>query len=410
MFLNIQLRWCVLLAVLLLASCSKEVKPKEPVADKEQANLVKERISDIFLQDNLPVESLKTAIGQSIKYFKRLPKDAQFSYGEHKYTAPEMIRSLQLFETILVDYNRNPNQFLNQLAENFHIFRSPGGLTNQKVRFTGYFEPIYPGSLKPGPDYPVPAYALPQDLKTLNLGRFSDALKQQRIIYRKASGDIVPYYSRKEIMKDNAIKNKAKVVAWFKNPVDLFFMQVQGSGVLRLPDGEQVSLGYGGGNGRSYTSIGKLLIEEGILNDDNVSLKTIRKYLFQASLPEVERVLYANESYIFFQVQSSLTGPVGSINVPLTPERSIATDYLSFPKGSLAFIDTQIPDCSEQGICQVQPLQVRRFVLNQDTGGAIRGYGRADLFWGRGARAESSAGQMNVEGDMFFIVAKKEKL
>lgn len=414
MVLNFQQQkwWWVFIALFLVA-CSKTPAP-EPVepttkADTEQIDLVGQ-VPKIFLQDDLPISSLKNAIAQSMKYFKRVPKDTMFNYGDLSYTATEMVRSMQLFETILIDYSRNPSQFLQQLQENFHTFRSQGGLSTQKVRFTGYFEPIYLGSLKPTKEYHVPAYGLPQDLKVLSLGKFSNSLKGQRIIYRKTAGDITPYYSRKEIMKDGILKNKAKVVAWFKDPVDLFFMQVQGSGVLQLPNGEQVSLGYGGTNGRSYSSIGRLLIEEGILTDDNVSLQTIRHYLAQASLSEVERIMYANQSYIFFQLQDSMLGPVGSINVPLTAERSIATDYLIFPKGSLAFISTQMPDCDDQGICQAQPLQVSRFVVNQDTGGAIRGFGRADLFWGRGARAEASAGRMNVEGDLFFIIAKKEKL
>jgi membrane-bound lytic murein transglycosylase A len=183
--------------------------------------------------------------------------------------------------------------------------------------------------------------------------------------------------------------------------VDVFFLEVEGSGTLRFPDGREIRVGPAATNGHPYRSIGRLLIDEGRLTEESVSMHAIRSWL-AANPSERARVLGHNQSVVFFR---RLDGPpIGSIGVSLTPARSIATDSRLFPAAALAFVRTERPTRLADG--QVGWSPVSRFVLNQDTGGAIRGPGRVDVFWGRGSEAELAASEMKQLGELYFLVPK----
>jgi membrane-bound lytic murein transglycosylase A len=187
-----------------------------------------------------------------------------------------------------------------------------------------------------------------------------------------------------------------------KDPVDLFFLHVQGSGIIHFPDGTQLSVGYTAQNGLPYRSIGRFLIDNGKLSREEMSMQRLRRYLTEHP-DERDEILAYNESYVFFQVLRD--GPLGSLGVPVTAGRTVATDWRLFPKGALALIQTQIPIIDEAGrLKSWRP--VTRFVLNQDTGGAIRGPQRGDLYFGTGDQAGGLAGYMNSSGRMFFLRAK----
>ena len=189
-----------------------------------------------------------------------------------------------------------------------------------------------------------------------------------------------------------------------KDPIDLFFLQIQGSGLLRLEDDRLLPLNYAASNGRQYTSIGRVLLEKGKIRREDLSMQGLRRYLSDHP-QEMEEVFAKNERYVFFRFGEG--GAIGSLGVPLTPGRSIATDSSLFPKGALAWIVTRRPllDAQEK-VVGWRP--VNRFVLNQDTGAAIRGPGRVDLFFGMGPRAGASAGHMKSEGELYFLLLEGE--
>ncbi len=213
---------------------------------------------------------------------------------------------------------------------------------------------------------------------------------------------MVPYYSREEIDQKKTLAGKGLEILWCSDMVDIYVLQVQGSGKVDLGDGNVLSVLYDGQNGRPYKSIGKYLIDTGAMTSENMSLQATREYL-RSHPDKLTDVLNQNQSYVFFRLD---TGPsIGNIGVALTPGRSIATDAKLFPKGALGFIVTQKP-VIENGVIR-QWVPFTRFVVNQDTGGAIKGPGRADLFCGQGPEAELTAGNLQHEGELYFLVRKK---
>jgi membrane-bound lytic murein transglycosylase A len=212
----------------------------------------------------------------------------------------------------------------------------------------------------------------------------------------------VPYYSRREICTDGRLDGRGEVICWAKDPVDVFFLQVQGSGRVRFDDGKETLVHFAGSNGRAFRSVGRLLVDEGRLPNEGVSMQAIRRYLGEHP-EELEAVLNYNESYVFFEEVSE--GPLGNIGVVLTSGRSIATDYKLFPGGALAFATARKPIVEGGRIMRWE--EFGRFVLNQDTGGVICGPGRVDFFWGSGPEAELAAGGMCERGRLYFLVKKR---
>ena len=362
---------------------------------------------NIEIVDDMDLQSLSEAINNSITYLNRLEPDRMFSYGDKQYTTQEVILSMELMLVLVQNYP-DKKEFIKQVQEKFWWWQSPGSETDNQVLFTGYFEPLFKASLIKDGIYNIPAYPVPNDLQVLDLGLFRDNLQNKTIVYRIDNQNIVPYYSRKEIMDENVLDASTLPIAWFSDKVDLFFLQIQGSGLVLTPNNEIYRLGYAAANGRAYSSIGKTLIDRNIIPKEKMSMQAIRSYLDTATDSTIDELLYQNESYVFFRILDSDDGPYGNINVPLTPNRSLATDYQLYPAGSLAYISTQAPDCDQNGFCKDTNKPINRFMAVQDTGGAIRGYGRADIFWGRGALAEASAGRMQNKGTVYIMVAKKE--
>jgi membrane-bound lytic murein transglycosylase A len=255
--------------------------------------------------------------------------------------------------------------------------------------------------LAPTPEYAYPIYGKPADLIVTEQTALLPSLAE-KVTGRLEGGNLVPYYSRREIDELGSLRGRGYEIAWVKNPIDLFFLHIQGSGILQLADGRRLLVGYAGANGRPYRSIGRLLIDRGKIPQEEMSMQRLRRYLLD--YPEEQNEIFSyNESYVFFRF--SQEGPLGNIEVPLTPGRSVATDARLFPKGALAFIVTERPVLDAMGqLVGWQPFS--RFVLNQDTGGAIRGPQRADLYFGTGIEAEAGAGYMNRRGKLFFLTLK----
>ena len=393
-YLFILVPWIIIIGCYPLTK--KEIKEPERV-------LVPIKHSWPQFKDDLDLESLEAAVKQSLQYFQRLDPARTFIYGPDRFSCRHIISSLESFLTI-ISATPNIRDINRELKKNFLLYRAGGKKGDKNVLFTGYYEPILEGSLAPAEQYPYPLYTKPQDLLKIDLSAFNPKYAGESVTARLDGGSIVPYYTRRNIDEEMALTGKKLEIAWLKDPVDIAFLQIQGSGRIKLPGGETVNVGYAASNGRPYRSLGRFMMEKGLIKKKDLSMQTIRKYLHEH--PDTrQEILNHNSSYVFFRILDN--GPLGCINVPLTPGRSLALDSRLFPKGGLAYIKCKKPVIAKNGKI-IGWKDFSRFVLNQDTGGAIKGGGRADLFWGNGRYAEIAAGNLQHEGELYFLV-KKEK-
>lgn len=270
---------------------------------------------------------------------------------------------------------------------------------NQEAFFTGYYEPSLRGSRQRGGAYQTPLLMRPKDLIDVDLGAFRDEWKGKRIGGRLAGNRLEPYPDRGAIER-GALAGRRLELLWVDDPVDAFFLHIQGSGRVVMADGSVVRVGYGGQNGRPYVAIGKVLIERGELAKETVSMQTIRQWLVDHP-SEAAALLEENPSYVFFRKLDG-PGPLGTQGVPLTPGRSLAVDRQFVALGTPIYLDTLAP--SAQPGAPDQPLQ--RLVIAQDTGGAITGPLRGDVFWGPTEEAAEIAGRMKHHGRMWVLVPK----
>lgn len=371
------------------------------VEDFRENPLVKVAESDLpEFTDALFLQDLEASVDQSLVYFKRVPATRTYDYGPDTYTASHMILSLETFRAFL-ETKPSPKALNRFVRETYTVYKSVGG-PGKDVLFTGYFEPTYPGSRIPGPEYPWPVYSMPDDLFQIDLSEFSDAYKgHKRLMARidPRSRTVKPYYTREQISSQSDFSQKANPVVWLANRIDRFFLEIQGSGRVALPHGEIVRVHYAGVNGRQYSAVGKYLIDEHLVPREKMSMQAIREWL-TAHPDRMDEVLFTNESFVFFKEGKG--GPFGCIGVAVTPVRSIATDTKLFPKGGLAFIQTALP--ASVGQPKETWPRASLFVLNQDTGGAIKGPGRVDLFCGAGDWADYTAGHMVARGQLYFLV------
>lgn len=267
--------------------------------------------------------------------------------------------------------------------------------------FTGYYEPEVSGSYEAGARYRVPLYARPSDLITADLGEFREDLEGVRLAGRVSEGRFVPYEDRAAIAQ-GALDGRAEPLVFLDDPVDAFFLEIQGSGRVRFADGTVRRIGYAVSNGQVYTAIGRELIRRGELTSESVSMQAIRAWL-TANPGEIPVLLNLNRSYVFFhwlEDEGDASGPLGAAGVALTPERSLAVDRRFLPLGAPLWLDTLRP--ARPPASPEAPL--RRLVVAQDTGGAIEGPVRGDLFWGAGEEAEWMAGQMKSQGRYYLLL------
>ena len=263
--------------------------------------------------------------------------------------------------------------------------------------FTGYYEPIIAASTTLSDTYATPLYARPDDLVSVSLGDFRADFAGERIAGQVVDGRLLPYPSRGDIAA-GSLAGRGLEIAWVADPVDAFFLHIQGSGRLALPDGQVLRVGYDGKNGRPYTAIGRVLVEEGALAREAVSMQSIRAWL-AAHPEEAERVMNANSSYVFFRRLDG-DGPIGAQGVALTPQRSIAVDPRFIPYSTPVWIDATAPTPDGGATA------LRRLMIAQDTGDAIRGSVRGDVFWGAGEAAAAIAGRMNSRGRWYLLLPR----
>lgn len=392
-------RFAVLFAlccVVFLVSACTDRSAEPPVVVEGYVRVEPDEAAKLFqgmtpgLQGLQSWNDLRPALEDSLGYILRRPKGARcvnrpgldLKWGELASSVAELI-------ALLPRLDANPEL----LAERFAWFRM-----SPETLLTGYYEPWLEASLEPGGEYQYPLYGVPEDLRTVDLGRFHHRWKGQTLVYRVDGDRIEPYFDREGIDGNGALKKQDVEVAWAKDPVDVFFLQIQGSGRLELPGGQVKHILYGGKNGRPYVSLGRVLIERGHIPREEMSMQRIRAFL--NANPNVARdLMFENPSYVFFRLSDN--GPYGSMSSILTPRVSVAVDRTMAPLGGVMLLQTALLDYDNGGVTPFNSL-----VLAQDTGGAIKGT-RCDFFCGSGREAEFLAGHLQEDARLYMMVSRR---
>ncbi|MEO5376478.1 MAG: MltA domain-containing protein [Magnetococcus sp. DMHC-6] len=347
------------------------------------------------------------ALQQSADYYRRRDPLATFSFGESVVTAEDLAFACD--DLASVAKQGDGAVFYRHLTQKYRLYRSVGADGAGEVLVTGYYEPLLYGDRHPSERFYYPLYQRPEDIFTIDLSQWSTDYAKKQILARLDGKQIRPYFDRRQIDREGKLSGRGLELVWVDDPIQAFFLHVQGSGRIELPNGERIRVGYAGENGRPYRSIGKLLIEEQEVSREKMTMPVLREWL-TTHPSEVNRILEYNPSYVFFKELQG--GPFGNIGVTLTPGRSIATDHHLFPKGAPGILTTSLPIFAKDGKTVGSWQRETRLVVNQDTGGAIRGPGRVDLFMGFGKEAEQTAGILKQGNSrLYFIVpvVKKEK-
>lgn len=294
---------------------------------------------------------------------------------------------------------KTPTAVMDFFQKYFEVHEFHDGKPVQGL-FTGYYMSSLKGSLTKTKQFNVPIYGLPDNLVSIQLNLFDPAFKKRKIVGRVVDQHrVIPYYTRKEI-ENGAIKGQAPVIAWVDSRIDRLFLEIQGSGVIELPDGSLLYVGYTAENGAPYTAIAGVLIKQGVMTRDNASMQHIRSYL-DAHPKEIRPVLDQNKSFVFFET-SKKSEAYGSQGAPLTPGYSMAVDLKWVPVGVPVWLNTTRPDPRQD---KTHPFH--RLMIAQDTGGAICGPVRGDIYWGVGKKATSIAGRMKNPGQYWLLLPKK---
>ncbi len=373
----------------LLASCATTPDYGKGLASGAAALLpVAEKDIPEFAIDWAMRDEILPALEESIDWVQR-PHAKNF-FPIEGVSIERARASLIRFREILVG-SATRREFDKQIRREFTWYKSAGwDGRGGGVLFTGYCTPLLEGSRTHEPGYDYPLYALPDDLVKDKLGK---------TLGWQVGDSLLAYPSRSAIENAGFLKGRGLELIWLSNPLDSFIAHVNGSAFVRLPTGDIARFGYAGKNGAPYVSLGKELIADGILPRDGLNLQRIRKWAETASPETVNKYLNRNPSYVFFQPIKG--NPHGSLDVPVTAQRSVATDKTLFPRGSVMFVTADLPGSHGE-----ERVPMNQFLFDQDTGGAIRTAGRADLYMGVGPSAEEIAGRIQTAGQMYYLFLK----
>jgi membrane-bound lytic murein transglycosylase A len=330
-------------------------------------------------------QALLKSIDNSLRYLaSSKAAQAYRQYPVPGITRDRVRRSLMRFRQLILK-SRSPAELQAAVKREFVLYKSVGRDEQGTVLFTGYFEPTYAASRTPSAEYRYPLYKLPANF----------------------SGWKTPHPTRTELEGEDGLGTKSRLrgseLVWLRDRLEAFLVQVQGSARLQLPNGKQMTVGYAGKTDYPYVSIGRELVKDGKLPVEGLTLQVLIDY-FRANPAELSQYLPRNQSFVFFQ-ETYGAPATGSIGVPVTPERSIATDKSLMPPGALALINAPIPFSNAAG--QLETRMVNRYVLDQDTGSAIRGAGRVDIYMGTGSKAGDRAGAINGTGELYYLLLKQ---
>jgi membrane-bound lytic murein transglycosylase A len=367
---------------------------------KNREDLMRPASNAPAITDYLSRESFFIALRNHIDVMKKSNqvKDPMV-FGKKKIPKADYIASLEkIFE--------HQENWIDYISVNFESYEVYGRDDWADVMVTGYYEPKVTGSKTKTKDFFQPAYRTPNDLVTIDLKNFSSKFpkgeKLGLLTARVENKKIVPYYDRKEIDENYKLSNQNLELAWL-DPIDAFFIQIQGTGVVEFENGEKIRIGYDGQNGHAYFPIGKFLTEH--IPIEEMSMQRIRSHLKTLPFKDQQAILNKNPSYVFFKKLDGKALTYAGMEVE--DGRTIATDLQLFPKGALAFLDIEEPVFESEDATVATMWERRpRLVFDQDTGGAIKGSGRVDLFYGEGDPAAQKAGVMKQKGKLFYLLPR----
>jgi membrane-bound lytic murein transglycosylase A len=330
------------------------------------------------LKDDLGLESLSAALEQEIIFLRQRGIRGEYTFGERRLSKERYLDSLERLSAHLITAPDETAVF-NYIRQHFDFLEVYGDRGWGDVLITSYYEPVIPGSLLPTAEYSQALYRKPPELSQ-------------------------PYLSREQIDSEHALSGRGLEICYV-DPVDAFFLQIQGSGVVRLADGRELRLQFAGKNGLPYHSLGPAIRKQ--LPNRDLTLPVIESFLRSLCAEQRAEILNTNPSYVFFE--PSADHALTAMQIPASAGRTIATDGGLFPKGALAFLEFSRPVFNDAACVTPQFRPVSRFVLDQDVGSAIRGPGRVDLFWGRGPEAKRSAGVIKSRGRLYYLLPKEEE-
>jgi membrane-bound lytic murein transglycosylase A len=333
---------------------------------------------DLFLED---------AIDNSISWYS-LPSSKQwFPIGGITH---QQAQASVLELRAILDHTESQEAFIDELQTRFDIYKSIGCDGDGTVLFTGYYSPDFHASSIPSTQYSSPLYQRPNDL-------VSDPNTGEPLGRKNADDSVSIWPTRVEIESSGMLDGTELV--WVEDDLDAYIIHVNGSARLRMDDGALMYIGYAGKTDRPYTGLGQSLMDDGLISPDDISLRSIQR-MYDKDPATIKKFIDKNESYVFFTEYSGNNWPAGSLGVPVTQERSIATDKKIFPRGSIVLVDTTVRSLTGEKRSFIQ------FMTDQDTGGAIHAPGRADLFMGVGPTAGIRAGNQYAEGQLYYIFLK----
>lgn len=395
----------ILIFLAILWGCARA-----PIKSPDEAMRVARKEPEV-LADDLAFEGLADAIEANIKRLRAYGDPVQtLKFGPFQIPKAEYIEMLEVLAARLRE-DGTGHSFVHTLRSEFVLLEVYGSDEWGKVFVTSYFEPVIEGSLKRTKKFTQPIYGVPGDMVLVKMREFTGVLRG-RLVKSNTRVDgtmsaslpmVVPYWTRQEIDSPQApVMKTAKVIAWV-DPIDSFFLQIQGSGKIKLSDGRLIRVGYGAQNGHPYVAIGQYLFDK--IPREKMSQQKIERYLRSLSPQEQQSLLNLNPSYVFFQ---EIEGePRTFFGTEVVPGRTIATDTRYFPKGTLGFLEYERPEFATPE--DEEPIGFQkstRFVLDQDTGGAIKGPHRLDLFWGSGRAAAQVSGVMRNPGRLYYFFPK----
>jgi membrane-bound lytic murein transglycosylase A len=381
----------LLVAAVALAGCQSKPKPDyarplppgaaalRPVPEKDWPDL-----AGAFVNRD---SSLRVALDESVRWFDAPSSRQHFPF---QGVTHERARASVIAFRDLLARSANAHAFETEALRLFDVLESVGYNDEGIVLFTGYYAPVFRASRARTERFRYPLYARPGDLVT---DPVSGAPRGRRL----ADGTVATYPARAEIETTNMLAGTE--IAWLEDALSAYLVHVNGSAKLRLQDGSTMHVGYAGKTDRPYTSLGKVMVEEGLIKPDEVDLREIWS-VFRRKPAKVEQLMQRNESYVFFTESAGDSWPAGSLGVPVTERSSLATDKKIYPRGGVVLVDTDAITLTDG------PRPFLRFMLDQDTGGAIRAPGRADIFMGIGKSAEIMAGGQHAEGRLYYVLLK----
>jgi membrane-bound lytic murein transglycosylase A len=381
-----KLYWMIIIGVLLLSACARVPEPP-PVVEKEPP-----------VEEEEP--TLQAVSWQEVSGWQEDNPSLALSAFQKSCTALRWREQWQTSCQAALNLETGTEAEVRAFFENNfipHQVSQANGSTEGLM--TGYYVPDLKGSRTVSADYPYPLYRRPDDLLTIDLSEVYPALSDYRLRGRIDGHRVIPYWKRGDI-DSQAQPLAGQELFWVADPVELFFLHIQGSGRISLDNGEQVMVNYADQNGHPYRSIGKYLLDRGAMTRDQMSMQNIRAWA-RNNPGEVDNLLNQNQSYVFFrELEGDVQSPPGALGVPLTPRRSLAVDRRYIPLGAPVFVETTWPNSD-------QPL--KRLMMAQDTGGAIKGKIRGDFFWGLGDQAGAYAGRMKQSARFWVLLPKPEK-